>query len=317
MKLSQKDLLDRHKNEPAVVAVHGSSLNEHREAIESLQRDKEIIRFSVNNWFDYFDESPDYWVTANGEFTIQSGIQNSGIWAQRGYPRDIIHEVKRAFLFADSVDFSDYVLIDSLLKCDYHGYDQRHFKNRSCLDIIKSFKTHHEENKNFDFKEYGNNTNIWKPVSKSEIQRIGCNPIYGQFGAAFSGIFTNGACCSRIVKDRPTIQEYLQQISGAEEHYGTADTVALHAIAFAIIMGCNPIYVAGMDLNYRKGYASSEASTERHLSSGILGHWELLGNSLKNDLTILKKSAINRDIEIINLLNNSWYGVLNEGTKIL
>jgi hypothetical protein len=93
--------------------------------------------------------------------------------------------------------------------------------------------------------------------------------------------------------------------------------VALHAIAFAIIMGCNPIYIAGMDLNYRKGYASNEASTERYVSPGAIGHWELLRDNLKNDLTILKKSAINRDIKIINLLNNSWYGVLNEGTKIL
>ena len=41
--------------------------------------------------------------------------------------------------------------------------------------------------------------------------------------------------------DRLTIQEYLQEISGCDQHYSTGDTVAFHAIAFAIIMGCNPI----------------------------------------------------------------------------
>lgn len=317
MRLKQEDLLDRHKGIPAVITTHGPSLNNYKETIQDLQRQGEVLRFSVNNWFDYFEEHPDYWVTANGEFTIQSAIQNTGIWSTRGYPKNIIHETNATVLFADSVDFSDYHLLDNILKCDYHGYDQRHFKNRSCVDIIKSFKSHYEQNKDFDFREYGNNANIWKPISKAEIQRIGCSPVYGQFGAAFSGIYNNGRCCVRIDNERLTIQEYLQKISDLEQHYGTADTVAFHAIAFAIIMGCNPIYISGMDLNYRKGYASTQAPTKNFLNNGALGHWELLKNNLINDLTILNKSAINRDIEIINLLNNSWYGVLSEGTKIL
>ena len=311
--LKQEDLLDRHKGQPAIIAMHGPSLNEHKINIQELQRNDEIIRFSVNNWFDYFEEHPDYWVIANGEFTVQSAIQNTGIWSGRGYPKDTIHETDSTILFADSVDLSDYDILESSLKCDYHGYDQRHFKNRSCIDIIKSFKAHYEKNKDFDFREYGNNAQIWKPISESEIQRVGCNPVYGKFGAAFSGIYNNAKCCDRIDKDRLTVQEYLQEISGMEQHYGTADTVAFHAIAFAIIMGCNPIYIAGMDLDYNKGYAQAQASTESFLNQGSLGHWELLKNNIKNDLTILNNSAIIRDIEIINLLNKSWYGVLSEG----
>ena len=68
-----------------------------------------------------------------------------------------------------------------------------------------------------------------------------------------------------------------------------------------------------MDLDYNKGYAQAQASTESFLNQGSLGHWELLKNNIKNDLTILNNSAIIRDIEIINLLNKSWYGVLSEG----
>ena len=40
MKLSQKDLLDRHKNEPAVVAVHGPSLNEHGKRLNLYRETK-------------------------------------------------------------------------------------------------------------------------------------------------------------------------------------------------------------------------------------------------------------------------------------
>ena len=317
MRLQQKDFLDKHKNKPAVITVHGPSLNEHKQTIEKLQKENKILRFSVNNWFDYFDTQPDYWVTANGEFTIESAIKNNGIWSAHGYPKNIIYETTSTILFADSVDFSDYTLLEDLLKCDFHGYDQRHFKNRSCVEIVKSFKNHYDQNKNFNFTEYGNNKNLWRPISKSEIQKIGCNPVYGQFGAAFSGIFNNGRCCVRINKDRLTIQEYLQEISGYDQHYSTGDTVAFHAIAFAIIMGCNPIYVAGMDLDYRKGFAKSQANPEYFINKGTIGHWELLQNNIKNDLTILNNSAIIRDIQIINLLNNSWYGVLSEGTQIL
>ena len=142
MRLQQKDFLDKHKNKPAVIAVHGPNLDEHKQTIEKLQKENKILRFSVNNWFDYFDTHPDYWVTANGEFTIESAIKNNGIWSAHGYPKNIIYETTSTILFADSVDFSDYTLLEDLLKCDFHGYDQRHFKNRSCVEIVKSFKNH-------------------------------------------------------------------------------------------------------------------------------------------------------------------------------
>ena len=317
MRLSIQDLYDKHKNTPAVISVHGPNLNYHRDRIERLQKENKIIRFSVNNWFDYFDKEPDYWVTANGEFSIQSAIFNSGIWSQRNYPPNAIYDTTSTVLFADSVDMSNYETMEKNLKCNYLGYDQRHFKSHTCMEILKNFKIHYEKEKNFDFKYYGNNSNIWKPVSKQEIERIGCNPVYGQFGAAFSGIFNNGRCCARIEQDRPTIQETLQQSCNHDKHYSTGDSVALHAIAFAIIMGCNPIYVAGMNLDYRLGFAKAERPTNRFVNAGTFGHWELLQNGIKSDLTIINESAKNNNIRIINLLKDSWYGILEEGEKII
>ena len=53
----------------------------------------------------------------------------------------------------------------------------------------------------------------------------------------------------------PTVQEYLKNISNSDQHCSTADTVAIEMLSFAIIMGCNPIYISGMDLDYSKGYS--------------------------------------------------------------
>lgn len=317
MQLTIQDLYDKHKNKPAIVAAHGPSLNRHKDQIETLQKENKIIRFSVNNWFDYFNTEPDYWITANGEFTLQSAIFNSGLWTQRQFPANIIHEIKSTIFFADSVDMTSYDILETHLKCDYLGYDQRHFKNHTCLQILQNFKAHCIQEQNFKFKHYGNNNNMWTPISKSDIQRIGCNPVYGQMGAAFSGIYNNGKCCKRINKNRLTIQEELQQVSQHDKHYGTGDSVAFHAIAFAIIMGCNPIYITGVDLNYRLGYAKTDQPTTKFINPGTFGHWELLERNIKSDLTIINESAKNKDIKIINLLKDSWYGILNEGEILI
>ena len=64
----------------------------------------------------------------------------------------------------------------------------------------------------------------------------------------------NFACCEilKIYPDRITIQEYIQKKFNTEYHYSTASTVSIHALAFAIIMGCNPIYIHGVELPYYK-----------------------------------------------------------------
>lgn len=64
----------------------------------------------------------------------------------------------------------------------------------------------------------------------------------------------NLKCCKllSIYPGRLTIQEFIQKRYETENHYSTASTVAIHALAFAIIMGCNPIYLQGIELPVMK-----------------------------------------------------------------
>lgn len=60
----------------------------------------------------------------------------------------------------------------------------------------------------------------------------------------------NFACCEllKIYPDRITIQEYIQKKFNTEFHLTQGGTVSTYALAFAIIMGCNPIYIHGIEI---------------------------------------------------------------------
>ena len=88
MELKYKDIINKHKNKPCVVTLHGPSLNNHKDQIEILQREKKILRISVNEWFDYFNEKPDYWVVSNGEFTIEMSMTHHPLWKMRKHIHD-------------------------------------------------------------------------------------------------------------------------------------------------------------------------------------------------------------------------------------
>jgi hypothetical protein len=122
----------------------------------------------------------------------------------------------------------------------------------------------------------------------------------------WAGFDLFGRCCGRIVEGRPTVQEELQRVSDYNEHYSSGDTVALHMIAFAVIMGCSPIYISGMDLDYREGYANDQAVP-------VNDDWQRLNANLVNDLRIINESAKKRGIKIINLKPDAWYSVFEEG----
>lgn len=57
-------------------------------------------------------------------------------------------------------------------------------------------------------------------------------------------------CCELldIYPERDTIQEYIQKKFNRKSHYVGTGTVAVHALAFAILMGCSPIYLQGIEL---------------------------------------------------------------------
>ena len=317
MRLEMKQVIDRHKNIPAVVAGHGPNLNSVVERIELLQKEEGLIRFSLNNWFDFFMTDPHYWVLANNEATVSSYCER-------------MNQHNSTVLFADTVDLVDYSFVEQNLQCDFLPYDQRHFKGHTCTQIWSNFHRYFykEENpldRNFNFAYYGNNVEMWHPTPPNPHPGIRWYPPH-----LLSDVVT---CCSRVqemsvareeakqflssrivhegkldadidwavsINDRLTIQEQLQKVSQYTEHYSPGDSVILHAIAFAIIMGCNPIYIAGMDLDYSVGYADGKGASTND-------GWKREQSNLINDLRILNESAKKRNIEIINLKPEAWY----------
>lgn len=85
--------------------------------------------------------------------------------------------------------------------------------------------------------------------------------------------------CCRVLVDNPrlgepaTLQELLAEQTNRPHHYSSADSVALHAFALAILMGAKRINLTGIDLPfYRKDYiyaspvGSGKRSLKTHLS---------------------------------------------------
>ena len=67
MKIEINDIIDKHTDVPCVIAAHGPSLNKSKDKIIELQDAGDILRFSVNNWWDYFTTPPDYWILSSSE----------------------------------------------------------------------------------------------------------------------------------------------------------------------------------------------------------------------------------------------------------
>ena len=282
-KLKISDILNLHKGKPAAICAHGPSLNKDKDVIIDMQNRGVLVRFSVNNWYDHFIDSPNYWIISNSEYSIPIMHEKMN---QYGCP---------IFYSKDGDDSSD-DYIQNTLHCDYLPYDQRHFKGHECITILKNFKDYHTENKNFDFKGYGNNNIMWHPP------RIGG-------GDGWAGFDLYGRCCKDIEEGEPTIQEHLQSLTKCKKHYSTGDTVALHAIAFAILMGCNPIYISGMDLDYSRGYANDKKS----IPMGHFSMWQENSENLLSDMNILLDSANNIGTQIINLNKDSWHDIFPKG----
>ncbi len=311
MKLEYNNIINKHRGRPCFVALHGPSLTtEIKKQIQILQINKKILRISVNNWYDFFNEKPDYWVVSNGEFTIENSIKDSLIWNLHGYEKNCFNKYNVPLLYNSTADFTSEEFINKNLKCDYLAYDTKHFSGHDCRTILENFKKYYIKNKNLDFKFYGNNSQMWQKPNVESFP-IWKKKLHGKLGAGWD---TKGRCCSK--KLPITIQEQLQKICGHHQHLGTGQTVGIFALTFAILMGCNPIYFAGMDLDYHKGYSDSD--NKRHAQNGIneghLGHWRYaFKDFLLSDMTILRKSAEMLDIKLLNLDKNSWYNVFETG----
>tara|TARA_R100001443_G_scaffold67846_1_gene76576 strand:- start:3207 stop:4295 length:1089 start_codon:yes stop_codon:yes gene_type:complete len=155
-----------------------------------------------------------------------------------------------------------------------------------------------------NLKMYGNNGIMWD--GRWPYGGL-CEAVRWEFDATAGWRAVPRFPCTKVGDASTlTVQETLQNTSGFDCHYSTGDTVIVHALAFAILMGCNPIYVTGMDLDYRVGYASSQAAP-------LNNDWQRFARNLINDLKILNESAIMRGIEIINLQKDAWYGQIKHG----
>lgn len=118
------------------------------------------------------------------------------------------------------------------------------------------------------------------------------------------------SCCPLLIPDRKTIQEYLQHISGHELRYDSCGTVGIHMLALAVMLGCNPIYVSGIDMNYNTGYVDNSSAISYH--DNIADY----SSSFDIQVKIISDSAKKLGIEIINLNKDSGYEGLKKGDFI-
>lgn len=105
-------------------------------------------------------------------------------------------------------------------------------------------------------------------------------------------------CKLNLDPTRLTIQEELQKYTKFKEHYSTGNTIALYMITFAILMGCNPIYVFGVDLNYKNGYANNPK---------LINHdsFNLYMDNIMNDLRIIRESGANIGVKLYSACENT------------
>jgi hypothetical protein len=108
-----------------------------------------------------------------------------------------------------------------------------------------------------------------------------------------------------------TIGEFLKDKFNTFELLEGGDTVAVQMLAFAVLMGFKKIYLSGMDLNYRIGYAKNKANLrpEKH---NILDQYI---PRIRHHVDIIRSAAEKQGIRIINLslsnLNGIEKGVIN------
>jgi hypothetical protein len=144
-------------------------------------------------------------------------------------------------------------------------------------------------------------------------------------------------CCELldIYPERITIQEYFQKRYNLPGHYSTASTGAIHALTFAILLGCSPIYLHGIEIpKYSHDYVYapnihadlimlSECNNMNYISLLLNPRiWKrIIGLRIKNIINkLLKtKSAFNNDITqilldfqyLVDLANNQDIEIYN------
>jgi len=228
MRLSFKDVEDKHKGSPALVIAHGPSLNPYLDRLPELKKEGYII-VGCNEWYNFHEKCPpNYYVLANSIYTIARQI-------------NIINAYDLTVVYARNVDRTDMNWIDSNIKRDYLPYDQ--YTQQPDYHLIQD-----------DFRIY----------------------------------------------------------TGHDVNYGSGDTVALHMISTAVMLGCNPVYIAGIDLDYRLGYASHRGQLVADGGYYVATMNDYLDRNLTN-LRIINESAKRKGVSIINLNMGTTYDIFPTG----
>ena len=143
--------------------------------------------------------------------------------------------------------------------------------------------------------------------------------------------------CCELLKENPnrkTIQEIVSQFFNSKIVVSEGYTVAVYALCFALIMGCNPIYIQGVDLPFYKNeytyFTNKDVDKMKFETKKFIRRQLYLKNSKKNLLSRLikkiykilnfgfkKESVFNDDFEfIINSFDEYFRVARKKNVKI-
>lgn len=125
-KLDISNLFNRESGKICHVVGHGPSLSENLENLSRLDNNHIII--SVNDVDKFTNLIPDYWLTANPEYSIDfiSSRVNQ-------FPNT-------KFIYSDIIDLTPYETVESILKVEYFTFDFLHFNAKANPFFVKGIE---------------------------------------------------------------------------------------------------------------------------------------------------------------------------------
>lgn len=111
--------------------------------------------------------------------------------------------------------------------------------------------------------------------------------------------FNNSRCpdcpnsCANFIEGRKTIQEILKDYTQFDKRYGPGETVSIHMLSLAVILGCKKIYMFGCDLDYSLGYVDNQTTNNDSFDPYI--------EYIKYDFKVIYESASKIGTEIYNM----------------
>lgn len=189
-----------------------------------------------------------------------------------------MNRYKTVICYSDVQELTNREKVNSLLKVDYIPYDNIHFGNKICSPY---------------------------PLWGYDVDGPVGNMTFKQ------------TCCDHFIKDRLTLSEELQKFSGHIEHCGRGICNIDHQITLALLLGCNPIYVSGINFNAELGHATMDRIDKElnDYNRRADGAWQSDAEMkiIHNDFRILNESAKLLGVEIINLNKDLPYDEFKKG----